>query len=228
METARLDLDDTHGNVKDGIHAAAMAGSRLAILNGFAGMKQDEDKLSFRPVIPDQWERYAFSLKWKGRRLHINISADSTTYRVLEGDPVKIEHFGVETELEEELTLPNRILGGVLFDLDGVITDTAELHYQAWKELADELNIPFDREYNEKLKGVDRMASLKLILKNGDREFSQDELVKLADQKNERYKKLLETLTPDALLPGVRKLLKALRRAPEPSSRAAHRQPGSP
>lgn len=212
METARLDLDDTHGNVKDGIHAAAMAGSRLAILNGFAGMKQDPDKLSFRPVIPDQWERYAFSLKWKGRRLHINISADSTTYRVLEGDPVKIEHFGVETELEEELTLPNRILGGVLFDLDGVITDTAELHYQAWKELADQLNIPFDREYNEKLKGVDRMASLKLILKNGNREFSAEEMDKLATQKNERYKELLMTLTPDALLPGVRKLLKALRR----------------
>lgn len=212
METSRLDLDDTHGNVKDGIHAAAMAGSRLAIVNGFAGMKQDLDKLSFRPLLPGQWERCSFSVKWKGRRLYVNATQESTTYRLLEGDPIKLEHFGVDVNLEEELTLPNRVLGAVLFDLDGVITDTAELHYQAWKDLADELGIPFDREHNEKLKGVDRMTSLKLILQNGDRTYSPEEMEKLAHSKNERYKELLTTLTPEALLPGVRKLLKALRR----------------
>ena len=60
------------------------------------------------------------------------------------------------------------MLKAVLFDLDGVITDSAKYHYLAWKQLADELNIPFDEKYNEKLKGVSRMESLELILKNGN------------------------------------------------------------
>lgn len=51
-----------------------------------------------------------------------------------------------------------------IFDLDGVITDTAKYHYEAWKQLADELGIPFDLEFNEQLKGIDRMASLEKIL----------------------------------------------------------------
>lgn len=59
------------------------------------------------------------------------------------------------------------MLKAVLFDLDGVITDSAKYHYLAWKQLADELNIPFDEKYNEKLKGVSRMESLELILKTG-------------------------------------------------------------
>jgi beta-phosphoglucomutase len=59
---------------------------------------------------------------------------------------------------------------GVLFDLDGVITDTAEYHYLAWKKLADELGITIDREFNEKLKGVSREDSLRLILEHGKRE----------------------------------------------------------
>lgn len=59
-------------------------------------------------------------------------------------------------------------LKAVIFDLDGVITDSAHYHYLAWKELADKLNIPFDEEYNEKLKGVSRMESLELILMNGN------------------------------------------------------------
>ncbi|MEG0373409.1 MAG: HAD hydrolase-like protein, partial [Enterococcus sp.] len=66
---------------------------------------------------------------------------------------------------------------GVLFDLDGVITDTAEYHYLAWKKLADELGITIDRAFNEKLKGVSREDSLRLILIHGKREndFSQKE-----------------------------------------------------
>ena len=59
-------------------------------------------------------------------------------------------------------------LKAIIFDLDGVITDSAHYHYLAWKELADELQIPFDEEYNEKLKGVSRMESLELILMNGN------------------------------------------------------------
>ena len=79
----------------------------------------------------------------------------------------------------------DRKLKAVIFDLDGVITDSAKYHYLAWKELADELNIPFDEEYNEKLKGVSRIESLNLILKNGNAEndYTPEEKEKLADKK---------------------------------------------
>ncbi len=72
---------------------------------------------------------------------------------------------------------------GVIFDLDGVITDTAEYHYLAWKKLADELNVYFDRKINENLKGISRIESLEIILKNTDKSFSEEEKHRLADKK---------------------------------------------
>jgi beta-phosphoglucomutase len=79
----------------------------------------------------------------------------------------------------------------------------------AWKELADELEIPFDEEYNEKLKGVSRMDSLELILRNGNKQdtFTRAEKERLADKKNENYKELIQRITPDDVLPGVKELL---------------------
>lgn len=81
------------------------------------------------------------------------------------------------------------MLKAVLFDLDGVITDSAKYHYLAWKQLADELNIPFDEKYNEKLKGVSRMESLELILKNGNmqEQYSDFEKKEMAEKKNAYY-----------------------------------------
>ena len=85
------------------------------------------------------------------------------------------------------------MLRAVLFDLDGVITDSARYHYLAWKKLADELQIPFDEKYNEKLKGVSRMESLELILKNGNKEntFTEEEKKVLAEKKNQYYKEMI-------------------------------------
>ena len=95
-------------------------------------------------------------------------------------------------------------LKAVIFDLDGVITDSAKYHYLAWKELADELGIPFDEEYNEKLKGVSRMESLELILANGHgRVWSEEEKVRMAEKKNDNYKELIKQITPADLLPGI-------------------------
>lgn len=101
----------------------------------------------------------------------------------------------------------------VIFDLDGVITDTAEYHYLAWKSLADELGLPFDKEYNEKLKGVSRMESLELILALGDAEYTDEQKYQLADQKNELYKEMIKKVTPADLLPGIESLLKELKEA---------------
>lgn len=105
-----------------------------------------------------------------------------------------------------------RFFKGVIFDLDGVITDSAEYHYQAWKRLAERLGIPFDREFNEKLKGVSRMDSLELILSQSDQSYSKEDKVRLATDKNDDYKKLIEQITPDDLLPGVKDVLEYLKR----------------
>lgn len=104
-------------------------------------------------------------------------------------------------------------LKAVIFDLDGVITDSAKYHYLAWKELADELDIPFDEEYNEKLKGVSRMESLQLILDNSPvkRSDSQDEKNDMAEKKNDNYKELIKQITPDDILPGIFPFLKELK-----------------
>lgn len=104
-------------------------------------------------------------------------------------------------------------LKAVIFDLDGVITDSAHYHYLAWKELADELGIPFDEEYNEKLKGVSRMESLELILMNGDAcdKYTQEEKVAMAEKKNDNYKELIKQITPNDILPGILPFLKALK-----------------
>lgn len=104
-------------------------------------------------------------------------------------------------------------LKAVIFDLDGVITDSAKYHYLAWKELADELGIPFDEEYNEKLKGVSRMESLELILENGNAggRYTDEEKSAMADKKNENYKELIKAITPADLLPGIGSFLEELK-----------------
>jgi len=90
---------------------------------------------------------------------------------------------------------------GFIFDLDGVITDTAEYHFRSWQRLAQELGIPFDRHDNEALRGVPRRRSLELVL-NG-RELPEDEMQRLMERKNAYYRDFLHDITPSDLLPGV-------------------------
>lgn len=101
----------------------------------------------------------------------------------------------------------------VIFDLDGVITDTAHYHYLAWKKLAEELGIPFDENFNEQLKGVDRMGSLQRILDMGKRTVPQQEMWVLADQKNRHYQQLIANMSPQDLLPGAVEALHMVRDA---------------
>ena len=93
----------------------------------------------------------------------------------------------------------------IVFDLDGVITDTSELHFVAWRELAESLGIAIDEKFNECLKGVSRMGSLKLILQHGHKEndYTPAEKETLATKKNARYVELLQNITPENVLPGV-------------------------
>jgi len=103
----------------------------------------------------------------------------------------------------------------VIFDLDGVITDTAEYHYLAWKQLGEDLGIAFDREFNETLKGVSRMDSLERILELAGRQhdFTEEEKVELARSKNDHYVSLIQDVSPRDILPGIEQFLKDLRAA---------------
>ena len=101
----------------------------------------------------------------------------------------------------------------IIFDLDGVITDTARYHYLAWKRLAEGLGVPFDEAFNEQLKGVDRMGSLDLILRRGGLDPDPAERLRLAAQKNEDYKQLVATMTQADVLPGALDALRAARDA---------------
>ena len=102
-----------------------------------------------------------------------------------------------------------------IFDLDGVIVDTARFHYLAWKRLAAELGFQFTEAQNERLKGVSRMQSLEYLLDSGglQNRFSQEEKEKMAARKNRWYGELIATLTEKDLLPGAERLLKELKAA---------------
>jgi len=99
----------------------------------------------------------------------------------------------------------------IIFDLDGVLTDTAELHYQSWQGLMDEMGIPFDRRKNEALRGLSRRESLETILGEWSREFTEEQKEDIARRKNEEYVSRVAKMTPGDLLPGAGELLKELR-----------------
>ena len=100
-----------------------------------------------------------------------------------------------------------------IFDLDGVIVDTARYHFLAWKRLTDQLGILFTEEDNERLKGVSRMASLEIILEIGNRRLDENRKQEYATLKNNWYIEYIKTMTPDEILPGCLPFIKELRNA---------------
>ena len=98
-----------------------------------------------------------------------------------------------------------------IFDLDGVLVDTAKYHYLAWKRLAEELAIDFSLKDNERLKGVSRMNSLEIILEIGNITLDYDAKNKLAQKKNAWYVEYISTLTPEDILPGVTEFLESVK-----------------
>jgi len=104
-------------------------------------------------------------------------------------------------------------IGACIFDLDGVIVDTARYHFLAWKRLTDQLGIHFTIEDNERLKGVSRMASLEIILEIGNRKPDERQKHEYAVLKNNWYTDYIRKMTPDDILPGSLGFIKELRNA---------------
>lgn len=95
----------------------------------------------------------------------------------------------------------------IIFDLDGVIVSTDEFHFRAWKRLADEEGIYFDKDINQRLRGVSRMKSLEILLEKSVRRYEEPEKLQMATRKNSYYQELIGSLTPEHILPGVRQFL---------------------
>ena len=102
-------------------------------------------------------------------------------------------------------------LKGYIFDLDGVLVFTDRFHYQAWKQIADELGIKFDEKINNRLRGVSRRESLDIVLENYDVALSETEKDRLASEKNRIYRGLLEQMKPADVTDEVRDTLKKLK-----------------
>ncbi len=102
---------------------------------------------------------------------------------------------------------------GIIFDLDGVICSTDEQHYLAWKALADKLGVPFDRERNNLLRGVSRMACVDIILEKSTKTYSDEEKLQMAAEKNEMYRRLLAEISEKDLSDDVRNTLNTFRAA---------------
>lgn len=223
----RVDLDNLHGNTDHGVHMAAMAGSWLGLVQGFGGLRVAANgRLHFSPTLPQAWKGYGFHLRWRGCALRVDVAAGGARYRLIEGESLVFVHAGTEVTLRSgtdtvlPLVVPSpprrtfpRPCQALIFDLDGVLTDTAQTHYRAWKRLADEIGVPFDLETNERLKGVDRMASLEIILERAPRTYSDQEKRALADIKNAYYVQEIAAVGPQDLFDGAREVLAAARAA---------------
>ncbi|QEN06609.1 beta-phosphoglucomutase [Oceanispirochaeta crateris] len=102
---------------------------------------------------------------------------------------------------------------GIIFDLDGVLVDTARYHFQAWRQLAESLGFSFTEEENERLKGVSRRASLEILLSMGKLTLSEDEKESAMASKNKNYVEMIGKMTPEGILPGALDLLKELKQS---------------
>ncbi len=186
IRAVRADLRDVRGNAGDGIHAASAGGTWQTVVFGFGGLKVNRDGWTYQPRLPQHWRRLAFRFYFKGELQQVDIRAG-------------------------EQGVSSRPVRAFIFDLDGVLTDTAEFHYLAWKRLADEEGIPFTREDNEALRGISRRESLNLLLKGQPIADAQAEA--WMERKNNYYRAMVLAMTPQNLLPGALEILQEIRQA---------------
>ncbi|MEJ2208263.1 MAG: beta-phosphoglucomutase [Anaerolineae bacterium] len=204
LRAALVDLDDLRGNTADGVHAATAGGVWQALVFGFGGIHLTEDGPVANPHLPAAWTRLKFRLRDHGEWYDFDLGQEAST-RESPG------RSGEQAPISQPTRLPPPDIRGIIFDLDGVLTDTSEYHYRAWKRLADEEGIPFDRAKNEALRGVSRRDSLMILL--GDRPATEQEIQEMMARKNRDYQAFLEDLTPDNRRPRARELLEELRTA---------------
>lgn len=201
IETLATDIDDCKGNTRDGLHMANMGGCYDMIIGGFAGLNISDEGLSLFPMLPEGFNSYSFKINYLESKLIVKVDTNGTTISADKDIDIKV--YDQLIKVTNRKLLVNRKVKGVIFDLDGVITDTAKYHYEAWKRIADELNVDFNIEKNEKFKGVSRKTCLEQLLIWGNIQLSDEEFKNTLIRKNDYYKELLKNLKPADILPGI-------------------------
>jgi kojibiose phosphorylase len=204
MQAALVDLEDTRRNAKEGIHSASAGGVWQAIVFGFAGIRINDAYPQANPHLPEGWTRLKFKLQWRGQWYEFDLHSDKIgelSGKMAENNNPKVG--------KSSAHVPN--IQGVIFDLDGVLTETAEYHYRGWQRLADEEGIPFDRQANEAMRGLSRQDSLLQML--GDRSRTEEQLQEMMERKNRYYLEFIKDVSAADLLPGAVELLDELRSA---------------
>lgn len=207
-ESVFLDLHDTHKNTKDGLHMANMAGTLLSVTAGFGGLRIDEAGLSLKPYKPEAWDSLTFKVKYRRRIIEVSV-AERVDVRLLEGKPITIDIWGESVLLEPISPL----IKAIIFDLDGVLTETSRAHYKAWQSLAESLGFDVPLHLEDEVRGISRLASLDIVLAYGNAEqrFSHDEKIELANRKNEIYLEFIKSYSPSELSHGAVELLDYLK-----------------
>ena len=185
MQAAMVDLEDVRDNAADGIHGASAGGLWQAAVFGFGGVQLTPEGPVATPHLPPGWTRLRFRMHWRG----------------------EWHDFDLRPPVHSPQQFPD--ISGVIFDLDGVLTDTAEYHYHSWQKLADEEGLFFNRQANEALRGVSRRDSLLKIL--GNRQVPEEKFQEMMERKNHYYVSFIQDISPKDLLPGVLPFLQDLR-----------------
>jgi len=217
-DSAVLDLKNSAGNTKDGIHIANMGGTYMAIIFGFAGVKITESGVYLSPHLPEHWKTCRFNLRYHGSLAEITVDAETIKISLVNGKNVPVYVYDKQYNLTDTITVPVikstmkiRKFKAVIFDLDGVLVSTDHYHYLAWKAIAEELGIYFDEKINNALRGVSRMESLEIILKNANNIPGEKEKITLAEKKNTIYRSYLKTMDYSSVETGIRSVLKHLK-----------------
>lgn len=209
-----LDIGGESYNVEDGLHAANAGNAWTATIMGAAGIRWTDRELCCRPQMPDKWRSLRFAIQYRGRTLGFRIGRKTLALTAPKGSPASIVVCGRRVKLAArrlELQIPLDP-PAVVFDLDGVLVDSAVCHFAAWKQIADELGVAFDEKKNDLLRGVSRRESL-MILLGGQVTLSEAQVEAVMHKKNEAYKRLVNEAGESLLLPGVRPFLSRLRTA---------------
>ncbi|BED22595.1 glycosyl hydrolase family 65 [Escherichia coli] len=205
-EGTEIDLGADPHSCDDGIHAAATGAIWLGAIQGFAGVSVRDGELHLNPALPEQWQQLSFPLFWQGCELQVTLDAQRIAIRT--SAPVSLRLNGQLISVAEESVF---CLVDFILPFNG--TATTHLHFQAWQQIAAEIGISIDAQFNESLKGISRDESLRRILQYGGKEgdFNSQERAQLAYRKNLLYVHSLRELTVNAVLPGIRNLLAELR-----------------
>ncbi|MBW4646872.1 MAG: beta-phosphoglucomutase [Goleter apudmare HA4340-LM2] len=182
LRSALVDLEDVRLNASEGIHGASAGGVWQAVVFGFGGIRMTQFGPVACPNFPPNWTRLKFRLKWRN------------------------ESYDFDLRPETPVSRPK--ITGVIFDLDGVLADTSELHYLAWQRVANEAGIPFNREANDRIRGLPRRETLLQIL--GEYPATEAQIQQMMERKNQYFVELIQNITTANLLPGVANLLQEL------------------